>query len=80
MQFCFFGLICVLSVLNIIAFQEKSVTVESQNEPEEVIDIDLDDPEVGKAALKIQAGFRGHKARSEVQKRMVRTSRYFLEK
>lgn len=34
---------------------------------EEVVDIDLDDPEVAEAALKIQTGFRGHKARREVQ-------------
>lgn len=30
-------------------------------------DIDLNDPEVQKAATKIQAGFRGHKARKEVK-------------
>lgn len=34
----------------------------------EEVDIDLNDPEVGAAALKIQASFRGHKARNEVQK------------
>lgn len=35
---------------------------------DESIDIDLNDPEVGAAALKIQASFRGHKARTEVEK------------
>ena len=33
---------------------------------EEDFDIDLDDPETAKAATKIQAGFRGSKARKEV--------------
>merc|ERR1712157_606292 len=33
----------------------------------EEIDIDLEDPEVGDAALKIQSQFRGHQARKEVQ-------------
>ena len=34
---------------------------------DDAIDIDLDDPEVGVAATKIQAGFRGSKARKEVE-------------
>lgn len=42
---------------------KSSVTKESspvaEQESEEVIDIDLNDPEVEKAALKIQAGFKG---------------------
>ncbi|XP_048254403.1 abnormal spindle-like microcephaly-associated protein homolog isoform X2 [Haliotis rufescens] len=36
-------------------------------EDEDVVDIDLEDPEVGKAALKIQAGFRGHMSRKTMQ-------------
>ena len=33
---------------------------------EEEVDIDLADPEVEKAALKIQSGFRGMKTRNEL--------------
>merc|ERR1712079_224104 len=33
---------------------------------EEIVDIDLDDPDVEQAATKIQAGFKGMKARKEV--------------
>ncbi|KAJ8315978.1 hypothetical protein KUTeg_005992 [Tegillarca granosa] len=36
-------------------------------EGEDEVDIDLNDPEVADAALKIQAGFRGHKARQEMK-------------
>lgn len=32
----------------------------------EELDIDLSDPELNKAATKIQASFRGHKARKDV--------------
>ena len=40
-----------------------------KNQEEEEIDIDLEDPDVANAATKIQAGFRGHQARKEVQKK-----------
>lgn len=33
----------------------------------DIIDIDLNDPEVEKAAFKIQAGFRGHLARKSIK-------------
>jgi len=40
---------------------------------EEEVDIDLTDPEVEKAAVKIQAGFKGFKARQEIKDLKVRT-------
>merc|ERR1712228_911005 len=40
---------------------------ENKKIEEDEIDIDLDDPEVADAALKIQAGFKGHQARKQVQ-------------
>lgn len=42
-------------------------------EEEEEIDIDLNDPEVNAAALKIQAGFKGHKTRRQVKELKVRS-------
>lgn len=45
-----------------ITFQEKQPETK-----EEEVDIDLNDPEVEKAATKIQAGFRGHQTRKEMQ-------------
>ncbi|XP_071095775.1 enolase-phosphatase E1-like isoform X6 [Haliotis cracherodii] len=45
-----------------LASQEKKA-----EEEEEEVDIDLNDPDVEKAAIKIQAGFKGFKARKEVQ-------------
>lgn len=39
--------------------KESSPVAVAEQESEEVIDIDLNDPEVEKAALKIQAGFKG---------------------
>ena len=38
---------------------------------DEEIDIDLGDPEVGKAAVKIQSSFRGHQARKEVEAKKI---------
>lgn len=39
---------------------------------EEEIDIDLNDPEVNAAAVKIQAGFKGHKTRQQLKEKKVR--------
>ena len=39
------------------------------NQEEEEVDIDLTDPDVEKAATKIQAGFKGHKTRKELCRR-----------
>ena len=36
---------------------------------EEIVDIDLDDPEVERAATKIQAGFKGHQTRKEMREK-----------
>merc|ERR1711915_515586 len=43
---------------------------------QEPIDIDLDDPEVELAATKIQAGFKGHKARKEMNKMKEEATKY----
>ncbi|XP_063441382.1 titin-like isoform X8 [Mytilus trossulus] len=40
---------------------------EKKEEVEEVVDIDLNDPDVEKAAIKIQAGFKGFQTRKEMQ-------------
>ena len=54
--------------------KNMEVNNESNNEdlvPEIIdIDIDMDDPDVDKAATKIQAGFRGHKARKNLKIKM----------
>jgi hypothetical protein len=44
-------------------FQESK----QEKTKEEDVDIDLEDPEVEKAALKIQAGFKGMQARQEIR-------------
>ena len=41
---------------------------EEESEDDDEVDIDLDDPDVAKASIKIQAGFRGMQSRKEVQK------------
>merc|ERR1712007_207940 len=46
-------------------------TTETKNEAEEVIDIDLNDPQTEEAAVKIQAAFRGHQTRTEMAARMT---------
>lgn len=42
-----------------------------QEAVEDEIDIDLNDPDVGAAALKIQAGFRGHQTRQQLKAKQV---------
>lgn len=57
----------------VCSFQDVSDnSVDAPNQPEEEIDIDLNDPEVEQATRKIQAGFQGMKARKKVQQMKVR--------
>ena len=48
----------------------EETKVEKKKEEEEEVDIDLNDPEVEQAALKIQAGFKGFQARKEIKDKM----------
>lgn len=52
-----------------LAARETSQEYEGEAPPnqEEEVDIDLTDPEVEKAAVKIQASFKGFKARKEIK-------------
>ena len=47
--------------------EETPAEVEDQPPQEEEIDIDLSDPQVEEAAVKIQASFKGYKARKDIQ-------------
>jgi myosin heavy subunit len=48
--------------------EEDELSQATPSHDEELnVDIDLDDPDVEKAATKIQAGFRGHKVRKEIK-------------
>ncbi|XP_071173444.1 triadin-like isoform X8 [Mytilus edulis] len=46
---------------------------EKKEEEEEEVDIDLNDPDVEKAAIKIQAGFKGFQTRKEMQSKKSET-------
>ena len=50
-----------------VYLQEKTTEEAPKKEEEEEVDIDLTDPDVENAALKIQAGFKGMKARQEIK-------------
>lgn len=52
-----------ISLLNCIVFNYVNLYLLQQEEEE--LDIDLTDPDLHKAATKIQASFRGHKVRKE---------------
>ena len=56
----------------IFCYRRGSTTASEATPEEEEVDIDLNDPEVAEAAAKIQAGFKGFKARKEVQELKVR--------
>lgn len=49
------------------AAPSKEGDITEEKKEEEEIDIDLEDPETEKAALKIQAGFHGMMARKQVK-------------
>lgn len=51
-------------ILTQASLQDIAIGEETDSD---IIDIDLNDPEVEKAAFKIQAGFRGHLARKSIK-------------
>ena len=55
----------IVCCFTLIFIQEKEPSKE-----EEEVDIDLNDPEVEKAAIKIQAGFKGFQTRKEMQSKV----------
>ncbi|CAH1796274.1 unnamed protein product [Owenia fusiformis] len=54
--------------------KQETAAVEDKKPEEEEVDIDLNDPEVEQAAIKIQAGMRGMQARKKVQEKKEATS------
>ncbi|XP_052060997.1 glutamic acid-rich protein-like isoform X6 [Mytilus californianus] len=53
--------------------QSEEKVPEKKEEEEEEVDIDLNDPDVEKAAIKIQAGFKGFQTRKEMQSKKSET-------
>lgn len=49
--------------------EKTEETQEAEKTEGEEVDIDLDDPDVAKAAIKIQAGFKGFKTRQEIKQK-----------
>ena len=58
-------------MLSLHALQASQTEVTPPQKEEEEVDIDLTDPDVENAAIKIQAGFKGYKTRKEVQEKKV---------
>ena len=65
---------CAINLPGIHAHQtNQEETSQDQPPQEEEIDIDLEDPEVEKAAMKIQATFKGMKFRKAAKSDSVRS-------
>ena len=62
---------CVVLFLTLQEQKGPSPPPEPSQQEDKEIDIDLNDPEVAGAALKIQAGFRGHKSRQKIKEMKV---------
>ena len=62
------SIVCLVDNSSVQEAQPGETADEVVQQPqEEVIDIDLNDPEVEKAAVKIQASFKGYHTRKEMQ-------------
>jgi hypothetical protein len=63
---------CVLSLSScyIAHIQSEEKKVPEKVEETEEIDIDLNDPDVEKAAIKIQASFKGFQSRKEMKNKV----------
>lgn len=55
------------SIISTQAHRDQERETEAEYVDDEIVDVDLNDPDVSKAAVKIQAGFRGHLARKNMQ-------------
>ncbi|XP_071173440.1 triadin-like isoform X5 [Mytilus edulis] len=63
----------MLSKTDVQTTQSEEKVPEKKEEEEEEVDIDLNDPDVEKAAIKIQAGFKGFQTRKEMQSKKSET-------